>query len=107
MVYDHYMIVKLKCGATTGVWQQFRSFVKDQRARFACKDLFQFFCCCCSCMRRCKKREELKYPDEILNTLLQAVEFEKKDRQTVRSSVLGPKIQRKQLETLMFTGQEV
>eukprot|EP00928_Gymnodinium_smaydae_P070690 TRINITY_DN54476_c0_g1_i1.p1 TRINITY_DN54476_c0_g1~~TRINITY_DN54476_c0_g1_i1.p1 ORF type:complete len:978 (-),score=182.90 TRINITY_DN54476_c0_g1_i1:41-2974(-) len=103
-VYDHFIIAKASAGAYTGVVGQFTAYIKDQWARFRCKDLFQCFCCCFT-MCCCKRRNSLKYADEISEELMRAADYTKLERQLVKRSVLGPKFQRKQFDKKMFLGQ--
>jgi hypothetical protein len=71
------------------------------RCKLCCKMLCCGFCKC----RCCRRRDDLMTHDEMLEWMMWQAGYEKDERQLVRRSVLGPKFQRKAIQTLLFTGQ--
>eukprot|EP00927_Polykrikos_kofoidii_P038495 TRINITY_DN32874_c0_g1_i1.p1 TRINITY_DN32874_c0_g1~~TRINITY_DN32874_c0_g1_i1.p1 ORF type:complete len:959 (+),score=163.07 TRINITY_DN32874_c0_g1_i1:79-2877(+) len=105
MIFDRYTLVKASAGAVTGLVQQTKLFLRDTRKRCKCRDFFEFLCSPCFKFGCCRRREDMRSSDEMLEELMFQCEFGQKDRRLVRGSVLGPKFQRKLAETKMFTGE--
>mmetsp|Transcript_116090 Transcript_116090/g.328511 ORF Transcript_116090/g.328511 Transcript_116090/m.328511 type:complete len:995 (-) Transcript_116090:110-3094(-) len=105
MVLDHYTIIKAEAGSSVGFYTQLKLAIKDSWANCKCYDVLRCLCFCFPCI--CKRRSSAKSPAEIIDILMDACGYSTDDRQLVRSSVLGPKLQRRGMDRLMFTGQSL
>jgi len=88
IVFDHYSIVKAKCGQSTGVLAQLRSVLWDQRYR-GCR------CCCC-------RRASVPPHERLLEQLAKCAGLPPEELRGVRGSVLGAKWHRKERERFAF-----
>lgn len=94
-IFDHYQIAKSAAGANTGFFQQLRCYIRDQTGRVRRAG-------CCQWL---SGRGSMPSNDEMLEELMRGADFTRDERQLVRRNVLGPRLQRKRIDKLLFSGQ--
>jgi len=102
ITFDHYVIIKVNCGQSTGVFTQMKDIVRDQLRR-AWESSYISRCLCC-CLRRDSTVARPLIPQHgiLLDEMMLRAGLPPEECRAIRGSVLGAKWHRTARERKLF-----